>query len=360
MSKKTGRNELCPCGSGRKYKACCLGRKTNWDLEFRKFRQTHDSLTAKLLSYALDDVNAEMVPEAWWEFVLDEDMPEELQPDGSISVLFMPWLLYNWQIETDVPGTDDYTEITIAEQFLEKNAERLNADELELLTSSNRCPFSLCEVVDIKPGENLRRLFDLMRRIEYDVIERTSSYQLKRGEIIYCATSNHKGFKTNVASGPYALQATSKLGVNRLRRTIMEEFSKDKITAHTLHEFEPEIRKFYLDTLCSRFAPPTILNMEGHRVVPQKLYFEIASADETFHALCDLAEGTPKSELLNEAVVEKDKIKTVEIPWVGGTKEARKKLGGPVVMGTLKIDETDQLIIEVNSIERAGNDQKHR
>ena len=25
---KTGRNERCPCGSGRKYKHCCEGKKT--------------------------------------------------------------------------------------------------------------------------------------------------------------------------------------------------------------------------------------------------------------------------------------------------------------------------------------------
>jgi uncharacterized protein YecA (UPF0149 family) len=27
MSKKTGRNDPCPCGSGKKYKHCCLGNK---------------------------------------------------------------------------------------------------------------------------------------------------------------------------------------------------------------------------------------------------------------------------------------------------------------------------------------------
>jgi len=26
VSKKTGRNDLCPCGSGKKYKKCCLGK----------------------------------------------------------------------------------------------------------------------------------------------------------------------------------------------------------------------------------------------------------------------------------------------------------------------------------------------
>ncbi len=27
MSKKIGRNDPCPCGSGKKYKKCCIGKK---------------------------------------------------------------------------------------------------------------------------------------------------------------------------------------------------------------------------------------------------------------------------------------------------------------------------------------------
>ena len=29
MSKKIGRNDPCPCGSGQKYKKCCLGKEDN-------------------------------------------------------------------------------------------------------------------------------------------------------------------------------------------------------------------------------------------------------------------------------------------------------------------------------------------
>lgn len=28
MTKKIGRNDLCPCGSGKKYKRCCINKKT--------------------------------------------------------------------------------------------------------------------------------------------------------------------------------------------------------------------------------------------------------------------------------------------------------------------------------------------
>ena len=39
---KTGRNDPCPCGSGKKYKACCLARK-----------QASDTIGQKLLMWVV-------------------------------------------------------------------------------------------------------------------------------------------------------------------------------------------------------------------------------------------------------------------------------------------------------------------
>jgi SEC-C motif len=351
MSRKIGRNEPCPCGSGRKYKACCLGRSSASDLEFDRASQAHESLTPKLLAFALNEIDPEIIPDALGDFT-ERELQGELSPDGPMSVLFLPWMLYNWVFELAPVGKGKGFETTIAEMFFGKYAERLTADELELLNSNIGCPFSLCEVVEVKPGAGLR-LFDLLRRIEYEVVERTSSNQLRRGEIIYCATSDLWGVKSNVAAGPYALQPTSKIEVLRLRKWIVEETGKDRITSAILDEFEFEIRALYLDLIRAMFAPPTLLNMDGHRLAPRKLIFEIASADKAFDALKNLAEGESETELLSDAVVENGKIKKVEIPWLGGTGEARKRLGGPVLLGTVKIEET-RLVVEVNSEERAA------
>jgi hypothetical protein len=38
MNKKLGRNDPCPCGSGKKYKKCCLGNLRNEDSLPQKFR----------------------------------------------------------------------------------------------------------------------------------------------------------------------------------------------------------------------------------------------------------------------------------------------------------------------------------
>lgn len=82
------------------------------------------------------------------------------------------------------------------------------------------------------------------------------------------------------------------------------------------------------------------------------MHFDIESADSAFHALKGLAEGISEDELRSDATVADGSIMKAEIPWLGGTREARKRLGGPVLLGTMNIEE-GKLIISVNSTKRA-------
>ena len=52
---KIGRNAPCPCGSGKKYKKCCLRKEgVSLDLHWRRLNQAHDRLVDRLMAYAMD------------------------------------------------------------------------------------------------------------------------------------------------------------------------------------------------------------------------------------------------------------------------------------------------------------------
>src|SRR6185503_6989867 len=85
---------------------------------------------------------------------------------------------------------------------------------------------------------------------------------------------------------------------------------------------------------------------------PQKVHLDIESADSAFHALRGLAKGISEDELRSDTTVADGLIVKAEIPWLGGTREARKRLGGPVWLGTMNIEDR-KLIISVNSTKRA-------
>ncbi len=47
MNNKIGRNQLCPCGSGIKYKKCCLAREQKQLQIQREFRRSLDDYKKK-------------------------------------------------------------------------------------------------------------------------------------------------------------------------------------------------------------------------------------------------------------------------------------------------------------------------
>ena len=345
-----GRNDPCACGSGKKYKKCCLVSADNSDFQYRRFRQVHAGLIPKLTKFAFEIIEPEVVEEAWKEFN-DHEAVEDFDPGGPMNVLFMPWFLFNWIIELKPTGSTKFEEMTIAGLFLLDKRNEISSDEEILLRSCIRCPYSLCEIVEVKSGVGMT-LFDLIRRIAYEVLERSASQTLKRGEIIYCATSEVAGLRSNVGTGPYALQPTAKRDVLDLRKWMMDEIGDDSITTAHLHEFEYDIRALYLQIVRGMFSPPRLANTDNDSLLPQKLYFDLESADRAFQGLKSLAEGWSESELLDGATVKDGLIVNAEIPWLGGSEEARKRLGGPVLLGLLKIDE-GRLVVEVNSNQRA-------
>ncbi len=348
MTRKIGRNDPCPCGSGRKYKKCCQVKVDETDFHYRRWRLVEAGLIPELLAYALETLGPEAIEDAWSEFH-DHEPEDDYDPESPINTSFMPWFLFNWIHETILPGSEDFSATTIAASFLTEHSP--SADEEQLIVSAIQTPYTLCEVVEVAPGAGMT-LFDLLRRVRYEVIERSASQTLKRGEIIYCATTHLTGITSNIGTSPYALRPTSKRDILELRKWMIDQSGDAEITEDHLAVFEADIRGLYLDAVKAMFRPPQLANTDNDPLLPQKVYFDIESAEAAFHALKDLAEGVPVDELRAEATSADGQVVKAEIPWLGGTEEARMRLGGPVLLGTINI-ENRKLIVSVNSNRRA-------
>src|SRR5215216_4536557 len=89
MSKRVGRNEPCPCGSGRKYKKCCQANIGEADFKYRRWRQVEAELIPQLLSFALETLGPEAITDAWSEF--HDDAPDgDYDPESPMNMVFMP------------------------------------------------------------------------------------------------------------------------------------------------------------------------------------------------------------------------------------------------------------------------------
>ncbi len=179
MRKRIGRNDPCSCGSGRKYKKCCQARVDETDFQYRHWRQVEAGLIPELLSYALESLGPESIEDAWGEFH-DSAPDEEYDPESPMNTVFIPWFLFNWIHEAMPPGSNHFSETTIAESFLSDFS--ISADEEKLLVSAIRRPYSLCEVIEVTPGATSVSS-QCMRRSESSTLAKTdfSRHSAPRG-----------------------------------------------------------------------------------------------------------------------------------------------------------------------------------
>ena len=64
MTGKVGRNDPCPCGSGRKYKKCCQESFDEKDFHYRRWRRVEADLIPELFAYALETLGPEAIEDA--------------------------------------------------------------------------------------------------------------------------------------------------------------------------------------------------------------------------------------------------------------------------------------------------------
>ena len=95
-----GRNDPCACGSGKKYKRCCLAAPGDlMEQAARTVRRVQDDVEPRVVRFLHSLCGTDAMERAWEKFACGHD---DLDPDGPESQLFLPWLLYNWIPET--PG----------------------------------------------------------------------------------------------------------------------------------------------------------------------------------------------------------------------------------------------------------------
>jgi hypothetical protein len=156
-----GRNDPCPCGSGRKFKVCCLPRgghplheRANWLLDKAGAYVHRPPQRIELLAVAENLAGPDGGGEAMIE-VLRQPLTAQL-------TLFEEELL---------------------EDFLDVRGALLPADELELGRSWVGTPLGLYEVADVRRDEGLT-LLDLRSGESYEVAERLGTRSLRRGEAL--------------------------------------------------------------------------------------------------------------------------------------------------------------------------------
>ncbi len=357
-----GRNDPCPCGSGTKYKKCCLPKNQlvpTDDFSYRRYRQIESDLIPKLMRCAAETWGECALYEAWDEFHL-WDCEEEYSPESEVNQVFMPYFLFFWSpdpTETDCT-LKNHEDKTVPEILIHELNQELSTEEVEILESANRRPLFLYEILSTKPNDSYR-IRNLFTDEEFEVIERIGSSSVEVGSIILSAIFYINGQWQNIATAPYPLRPIEKQATFQLRDEIRKRVRRKILNEEILAAFIDDIRALYLDLIDSLLNPtqPVLRNTDGDMIAPQILHFEVNSPQGAFDVLGSLTMKVMSQEdLLREAAFENGKLRQVEIPWFKKDKYASEK-SGYTLLGRLTID-GNTLTVEVNSNRRANRIRK--
>jgi len=360
---KIGRNDACPCGSGKKYKHCCNGKEVqasipdawNQDPEWGNIRLTEGKLIDAIIGFGIKEYGDDFLHDAldefgiWGEYSVDEQ---------HLETIVIPWVAFNWIPETAGIGPDglEIVEQPLGLHFLGENSGRLDDYQQRFIFSACLQPFSFFAVTDVVAGKSLG-LRDIFLDRTFTVKEAKASTTLKRGDIIFARVVPLDGQVIVVGMAPLAIPPTEHSRLLDIRDEIKKEMRDEgfEFNLESLREWDLEMRDIYLgaaEYLAN--PPPRILqNTDGDPLSFVKLDFELrCSPQEAFDGLRSLALYESQEELLQDLTRDENgNLIEVRFDWLKkGNK--KHKTWDNTVLGSLKIN-GKTLTAEVNSEKRA-------
>jgi len=353
---KPGRNDPCPCGSGRKYKQCCLAKDiapSPDELLWRRLRRDLDGLLPELLAESVRHFGRTGVEEAWDEFNLwpETEHPEDQKFDETspYAPLFLSWYVYDWlpdPHDTEVP--ERAYESAAARVYLQHKGRRLTALQREYIEACMVAPFSFHEVVRCEPGRDFR-LRDVLTGAEAEVLERSGSEGVERGELLYAKIVPVEGVALMEACAPVVIPPQEKVELIELRRKMS---AASALSAAGLREYDVELRTVLLPMMDRLLypRPPAVANTDGDPLEFHTLRFDLPDPTAAVAQLRGLAAGVTDEDF--ESGIERDaagRVVCADIAWLRAGSGAAI---GNTVLGHIKI-EAGRLSAEVNSAKRA-------
>jgi len=352
---KPGRNDPCSCGSGKKYKHCCLANTVSADVFWSSVNSENHELTELLMAFA-DERFAPNIEDAWEDFhfgVTDSDYA----PGNDIETIFMPYFLYRWRDPSELDIGDTWQPGTIATSFLKERGRTLTQMQTQLLFLCMHHPITFYDVLESRPGQGML-LREIFTGREYDIRERSASRTLNAGDILYAQMSPLEGLTTMAFSAPWPIPPRMKSMIVA-QRVVLQSFGRKRkkpraFSTDDLLDFEEDFRELYLEILDRMYAPPVLQNTDGEPLEMHTMTFELRlSPADAFNRLAPLLSGVREKEdvLAENEEGASDEPGTIAFAWY---KKGNKKMKSwdNTILGHLKLS-PGLLVADVNSRRRS-------
>ena len=351
-----GRNEPCPCGSGQKYKHCCLKTMDAADFRWRQIRAAEGRLVPELLEFALKECGPELIGAALQEFFLWDGVPEDYNQTDEFSAFFVPWFVYDFVDDPHDPDrVANAPHESLAALYLRRHAERLSPAERTFLESASTSPLSFYVVTRTVPGSEIA-LRDVLTASDVVVRERSASGMVQSGALLFTRVVTVE--ETSIMSGcaPLVIPPEWHLSILDFRERFAGGTGR-VFTREAVRAMELDLRElyFHIEDRVWNPRPPELRNTDGDRLVLTTLTYRLrcspAAAFDRLKPLARAAAGEVGQLLSDATLDERGELKAISIPWSKKGNRLHQEWDN-TTLGTLDID-GDRLQVQVNSKRRA-------
>src|SRR6185437_5864032 len=180
-----GRNDPCPCGSGRKFKHCCLKLADAEDVAMVHLRTAEGVLVPALFAYAADQFGDEFFTAAWEEFFVWNSVPEAVADSPEFGTTFDPFFVFSFVPD---PASDSlpagWPSEPLALHFLHQEVESCPDFHREFVEQACKSPASFFAVEASEAGRSID-LRDILTGRRFRVLEQSASRTLRTGDVTF-------------------------------------------------------------------------------------------------------------------------------------------------------------------------------
>jgi hypothetical protein len=245
MTHNIGRNDPCPCGSGKKYKKCCLNELTVVSSsQIQDIRNTENKLMTKIEQFCEQAFNSQMLDDAWgcfvgWTEVDGGDDPTVLPESGH---MFNVWRQFHWnpaEFALEEMADDSPNDI-LATLYQQKRP--IGLDDRDFILAAMSAPFCFYQVLSVVEGKSMV-LKNLFTDEQTEVVELRAARPEHVGDMLFTTVVNYKDTNFMLGTGCYVFNERSIMDVLDFKQGVADNI--EQWSHHLIDEYEPELLEMY-------------------------------------------------------------------------------------------------------------------
>lgn len=350
----SGRNEPCPCGSGRKYKQCCLPNQERAEARWQAWREAEGAAVPAVMAFAADTWGEEFLTHAFEAFHSGSPAAADPMAGDHWDQLFLPWLAFDFipKPRWRQRRTASWPTTTLSEAFLHQHSVHLPAAVAQVLRAGAEAPLSFMAVTSVEPGQSID-LRDILSGDVHHVVERSASTGLRPGHVVLARVIADGNLAIMSGLGPIPLSPASHQAVIGYRETVLRP--RGPVNRPSVKAAAAEILALYHRLVHEALhpAPLRLQNTDGDPLAPTTLEFKMrCSVREAFDRLKPLSLADDDDELLAGASwSDTGELTGVDLVWSKRGNRLHREWDN-TTLGNLTLS-PGQLSVSVNSTKRA-------